>query len=177
MIETTRTIIREFELSDAADVLLFSNNTDVTKYTGDTGKINSLNDAKNVITNVWHKEYDLYGYGRWAVVDIATNKVIGFCGFKYIGNIGMPDIGYRFLPEFWGKGYATETAIACVTYFRQVLGLSDFFGDVMEQNKASIKVLHKLGLKFNGFIKEGELTFMRFTQTTPTLRNVNQFYK
>ena len=177
MIETNRTIIREFQLADAADVLNFSSDAQVTRYTGDAGMISSIADAEDIITNIWHHEYKRYGYGRWAVVDKNTKKVIGFCGLKYIDNLGMPDIGYRFLPEFWGKGYATETAEACINYYQNILGLSRFFGDAMQDNLASIKVLKKLGLKFNCFIKENNHTFMRFTQTTPTMRNVNQFYK
>lgn len=176
-IETARTYIREFTMADAEAVLNFSNNNQVTKYTGDAGMVNNLEDAKNVIQNIWLKEYKKYGYGRWAVVDKETNQVIGFCGLKYIPEVGMPDLGYRFIPEFWGKGYASETAIACVNYCKQKLDIHRFFGDVMEQNIASVKVLQKVGLKFNGIIQHDNETFMRYQQITPTMLNTEQFYK
>lgn len=176
-IETTRTYIREFELNDAEAVLKFNGNPLVTKYTGDAGMVTNIDDAYSVITNVWLKEYKQHGYGRWAVVDKASDKVIGFCGLKYIPEMAMPDIGYRFLPEFWGKGYATETAVATVDYCREQLNITELFGDVMEQNTASVKLLKKLGLKFNGYIVEHGEVFMRFMQTTPTLLNTQQFYK
>lgn len=176
-IETARTFIREFELTDAPAVLAFNSNQAVTRFTGDAGMVKNLNDAKAVIENIWLKEYQTFGYGRWAVVDKASNKVIGFCGLKHIQELGMPDIGYRFLPEFWGKGYATETAFAAVKYAQEKLNVDQFFGDVMEQNHASVKLLKKLGLKFNGYIEHGSDTFMRFMQTSPTMLNIHQFYK
>lgn len=176
-IETARTYIREFTLADAEAVLNFNGDSQVTRFTGDADMVKNLDDAKTVIKDIWLKEYKQYGYGRWAVVDKGSGKVIGFCGLKYIPELNMPDVGYRFIPEFWGKGYATETALACVKYCREQLGIQRFFGDVMEQNVASIKVLKKLGLKFNGFIAEDGHTYMRFLPTTPTLLNTNQFYK
>lgn len=163
-LETARTYIREFTMEDAEAVLAFSANEDVTKYTGDAGMISSLEDAKHVISNIWLKEYKQYGYGRWAVVDKTNDKVIGFCGLKYLPEVGMPDVGYRFLPEYWGKGLATETAQACVDFCTNKLGVAKFFGDVMEDNAASVQVLKKLGLNFSGYIEESGHTYMRFEQ-------------
>lgn len=176
-IETVRTYIREFTIDDAQAVFAFNTNAQVTRFTGDAGMVESLEDAENVITQIWLKEYKQYGYGRWAVVDKSNDKVIGFCGLKYLPEIGMPDVGYRFLPEYWGKGLATETAIACVEYCRSSLGITKFFADVMADNIASVKVIKKLGLKFTGFVEEGGEHFMRFTQNSPTMLNINQYYK
>ncbi|WP_199611057.1 GNAT family N-acetyltransferase [Flocculibacter collagenilyticus] len=161
-LETQRTYIREFCLEDAEAVLAFNGNEQVTQYTGDAGMVKTLTDAKNIIANIWLREYKEYGYGRWAVVEKSSNKVIGFCGLKYLPDVGAPDIGYRFLPECWGKGYATETATACIEYCKTHLGVKKIIGDVMEDNIASVKILQKLGLTFSGYIKEDGQTFMRF---------------
>ena len=176
-IETERTYIRQFTLDDAEAVLALNGNKSVTRYTGDAGAITNVNEARQVIKEVWLREYSLYGYGRWAVVDKSKDKVIGFCGLKYLPDVGMPDIGYRFLPEYWGQGLASETAIACVSYCQEQLGIESYFGDVMKDNLASIKVLKKLGLKFTGLVQERGFTFMRFKQSSPTLLNTSQFYK
>jgi len=176
-IETARTYIREFTLADAEAVLKFNSNAQVTKYTGDAGMVNSLEQARQVISDIWLAEYSKHGYGRWAVVDKASDTVIGFCGLKFIPSLGIPDIGYRFFPEYWGKGYATETAKACIAYCNDHLGVHEYFADVMADNIASVKLIRKLGLKFNGFIQEDGFTFMRFMRYTPTLLNTNQFYK
>lgn len=176
-IETPRTYIREFTIEDAEAVLAFNSNALVTRYTGDANMVKTLGDAKTVIKDIWLKEYAKYGYGRWAVVDKGSGKVIGFCGLKYIPEVGMPDIGYRFLPEYWGQGYATETALACVTYCKEQLGVTHFFGDVMEDNQASVKVLKKVGLKFNGLIKSYGDIYARYLLNSQSMLNTAQFYK
>jgi len=163
MIETKRTYIREFEIEDGPGVLAFSRDQLVTRFTGDAGLVTNLDEAKAVITQVWKPEYKQYGYGRWAVVHKESGQVMGFCGFKHDKKLAMPDMGYRFLPQFWGKGYASETASACVDYGQKALGIEAFFGDVMPENIASIKVLEKLGLKFSHLIQEDGVSFMRFT--------------
>lgn len=163
-LETNRTYIREFTLADAEAVLAFSSNEQVTRYTGDAGLMTSLEDARQVISNIWLKEYKQYGYGRWAVVDKSNDRVIGFCGLKFLPNVGMPDIGYRFLPEYWGKGLATETAQACIKFCKEQLAVTTFFADVMEENTASVNVIKKLGLTFTKYVQEGGETFMRFEQ-------------
>jgi RimJ/RimL family protein N-acetyltransferase len=163
-LETNRTYIREFTLADAEAVLAFSSNEQVTRYTGDAGLMTSLEDARQVISNIWLKEYKQYGYGRWAVVDKSNDRVIGFCGLKFLPDVGMPDIGYRFLPEYWGKGLATETAQACIKFCKEQLAVTTFFADVMEENTASVNVIKKLGLTFTKYVQEGGETFMRFEQ-------------
>jgi RimJ/RimL family protein N-acetyltransferase len=92
-------------------------------------------------------EYEKYGYARYAMVHKGDQRVIGFCGLKFNSEVGMPDIGYRMLPEYWGQGFATEAALAVLEYSRDVLGVEKYFGDVVEENVASIRVLEKLGLR------------------------------
>jgi len=162
VIETERTLLREFRLEDAEAVLKFNVNTEVTRYTGDAGMIKTLDDAKRVIQSIWLKEYQEYGYGRWAVVDKASGDVVGFCGFKYFPSLGMPDIGYRFLPEYWGKGLATETAFACVDFAKQNLAFTRYFADVMPDNIASKRVIEKLGLTYSETIQEDGIDFLRY---------------
>jgi RimJ/RimL family protein N-acetyltransferase len=101
-IETNRVILREFELNDLQAVFDFSSNTEVQKYTGDV-VLNNLDQTKDIIVNVWFSDYKKYGYGRYAVVYKPDNKVIGFAGLKYLPELRETDIGFRFLPEYWGK--------------------------------------------------------------------------
>ncbi|KGK00341.1 GNAT family N-acetyltransferase [Thalassotalea sp. ND16A] len=177
ILTTARTYLREFKMTDAEAVLRFNGDSRVTKYTGDANMVKKLPDAEHIIANIWLAEYQQHGYGRWAVVDRFSHQVIGFCGFKYIADLAMPDFGYRFLPEYWGKGFGSETALACKYYGQKELGISRYFADAMADNVASIKIIKRLGLKFSGYIEEDKQTYIRFTQRTPTLLNTNQFYK
>lgn len=147
IIETDRLILRQFTLDDFEAVYEFGSNLEVQKYTGDS-LIESLDAAKELITKVWYQDYEKYGYGRWAVIYKPDNRLIGFAGLKYISDIEETDIGFRFLPEYWGKGIATEASITIIEYGFKHFGLKKIIGTVMPDNIASCKVLEKIGLTF-----------------------------
>ncbi|WP_076412224.1 GNAT family N-acetyltransferase [Shewanella sp. UCD-KL12] len=160
--QTERLIIREFNLDDAKAVYQFNAPEEVNKFTGDAGKCSNIKDAEYIISNIWLKEYKQFGYGRWAVVLKATNEVIGFCGFKNDAHIKAVDIGYRFHPTHWGKGYATESNQACIEYAKQHMALDRVVGDAVAENLGSIKVLTKLGMRYHSQYQEDEFTIHRY---------------
>jgi RimJ/RimL family protein N-acetyltransferase len=145
IIETKRIILRKFIEEDYKAVFEFSSNLEVQKYTGDE-VLKSPNQAKKIITDIWFTDYKKYGYGRWAVVYKPENKVIGFAGLKYLPEFNETDIGFRFLPEYWGKGIATEASKEIIKYGFEVLKLEKIIGIAFPKNIASCKVLEKIGL-------------------------------
>lgn len=145
LIETPRLAFRHFTLSDAPAVLEFNSDPLVTKYTGDAGTMQTLEDAENVITNVWLSDYAKYGYGRFAVVHKEDNKVIGFSGLKFLEEMQLPDLGYRLLPQYWGLGLGMEAAKACLEYGFDTLKLPKVIAMAMTENAGSISILTKLG--------------------------------
>ena len=74
------------------------------------------------------------------------NKVIGFSGFKYIPELDEVDLGFRFHPEYWGHGLATESALACIEFGFERLNLKRIVALVLPENTASIRVLEKAGM-------------------------------
>ncbi|MFI1744136.1 GNAT family N-acetyltransferase [Thalassobellus sediminis] len=145
IIETKRLILREFNLNDYKEVYEFGSNTEVNKYTGDK-VIESLNTAKEIIKNVWYKDYFKYGYGRWAVIYKPENRIIGFAGLKYLPEFNETDIGFRFLPKYWGMGLASEASNKIIEYGFEKLKLNRIIGIALAENIASCKVLEKIGL-------------------------------
>ena len=145
IIETSRLILREFRKDDFESVYEFNSNADVHKYTGDE-ITNTLEKAREIIEQVWLKDYDTFGYGRWAVVYKPDNKIIGFAGLKYLPEINETDIGYRFLPEYWGIGIASEVSKEIIKYGFEQLNLERIIGIAMPENIGSWKVLEKIGL-------------------------------
>jgi RimJ/RimL family protein N-acetyltransferase len=89
-------------------------------------------------------DYEKYGYGRFAVELKETGKVIGFCGIKYLPEIDLPEVGYRYLKEYWGRGIGTEAAKACVEFAREDLKIKKLIALIIPENIASIKVAEKL---------------------------------
>ncbi|MFD2562569.1 GNAT family N-acetyltransferase [Aquimarina rubra] len=144
IVETDRLILREFCISDAKDFFTLNSDPEVLKYTGDLPFL-SIKNAELFLKN--YKEYKKNGFGRWAVLLKNTNQFIGWCGLK-LNEENLIDIGFRFFKDHWSKGYATESAIASLKYGFYQLHLQEIIGRVDGENKASIRVLEKLGMKF-----------------------------
>jgi RimJ/RimL family protein N-acetyltransferase len=146
VIETDRLLLRKFTEDDAP--LLYELNLDpeVIRYTHDP--IVDVEHAKKVLNEVILPQYVLYNHGRWAVQLKPNLEFIGWCGLKYLSETNEVDLGYRFMKKFWGKGYATEAALACTEYGFHRLNLQRIVGRALPGNLASIKVLEKCGMKF-----------------------------
>ena len=146
-IETERLSLREFTEADVAAFFELGTNPAVTRYTHDRG-FQSLDEALASLRQRPLADYQKHGYGRWAVVLKSSGQVIGFAGLKYLDDLQAVDIGYRLLPEHWGKGLATEAARPAIRYGFETLHLNEIIGLVDPANVASARVLEKLGLTF-----------------------------
>lgn len=78
---------------------------------------------------------------------------LGICGFVKRESLEDVDIGFAFLPKYWGKGYAYEAASATLAYGIDILGLNRIVAITTQDNKASAKLLEKIGLKFERLVQ------------------------
>jgi RimJ/RimL family protein N-acetyltransferase len=117
---------------------------DVIKYADTPAR--DLEEARERLEQGPLFDYEKYGYGRFAVELKETGKVIGFCGIKYLPEIDLPEVGYRYLKEYWGRGIGTEAAKACVEFAREDLKITKLVALIIPENIASIKVAEKLGM-------------------------------
>ena len=140
-LETPRLVLRELNTEDASNFYHLNLNPEVIKYTGNP-PFKSIEEAKEFLEH--YKEYQKHGYGRWAVLEKNTGNFIGWCGLKFHDE-GYIDLGFRFFQDKWGKGFATESAKACIQYAKDSLNIQELIGRVLPENKGSIRVLEKLG--------------------------------
>lgn len=145
ILQTERLILRELNTDDAENFYKLNLNPNVIRYTGNSA-FKNINEAQEFLIN--YQDYKLNGFGRWAVIEKSSNEFLGWCGLKYDENLDETDIGFRFFEECWNKGFATESAKACIGYGFETLNLKSIVGRAMSENRASIKVLEKIGLKF-----------------------------
>jgi RimJ/RimL family protein N-acetyltransferase len=147
IIETERLILREMVLEDAKDMFRLHSNPEVQRYTGED-VITSLEDIPDKIKEFQNRDKNL-GFGRWITILKKENQVVGWSGLAYLPEFNDIDIGYRFLPEYWGIGIATEASRAILSYGFNSLKLKKIIAIAYKENEASIKVMKKVGMQFD----------------------------
>jgi len=148
--ETERLILRELMPADAEGMFDMNNDPDVHRYLGNK-PVTSIEQSIAEIEFI-RKQYVEKGIGRWAVIEKTSGNFLGWSGLKLItettnNHINYYDLGYRFIKRVWGKGYATETAMAVIDYGFTELKLNEIIGIADINNLGSIHVLEKVGLK------------------------------
>ncbi|XLM19619.1 GNAT family N-acetyltransferase, partial [Chromobacterium piscinae] len=78
---------------------------------------------------------------------------VGICGLVKRDCLPHPDIGYAFLQRHWGRGYACEAGAACLDHGRNALGNIGVVGITAPHNQGSIRVLEKLGLRYDRMLE------------------------
>jgi len=142
--ETERLILREFETTDAENLYKLNSDHEVIKFTGNK-PFKSIIEVREFVQN--YRDYKRNGFGRWSVILKENLNFIGWCGLK-LNDDGIIDIGFRFFRSEWNKGYATESAIATLKYGFETLKLKEIIGRASTENRSSIRVLEKIGMKY-----------------------------
>jgi RimJ/RimL family protein N-acetyltransferase len=122
---------------------------------GDRG-IRTIDGAISYILNGPVASYAKNGFGLYLVKLKETDESIGMCGLIKRDTLEDVDIGYAFLPKFWSKGFAVESAQAIKDYAKNVVGLKRLVAIVDPANEGSIRVLEKIGLTFEKMVKLSE---------------------
>lgn len=148
-IETERLILRRFTEGDAEEYWPLVREPEIIRFTGEA-PFSSVEAVRELLVTRPIRDYEVYGYGRMACIEKSSGRLIGFSGLKYLEDLKEVDVGYRFLKDCWGKGYATESARALMDDGMQRHGIQRMIGLVFTENTASSKVLVKLGLKYHG---------------------------
>lgn len=144
---TERLVFREFVRQDKEFLYEMLNTEEWKRFIGDR-KINSLRDAENFITDKLIPFYRKNGFGFYAMLSKANNKVIGMVGLNKRDGLEFVDLGFAVLPRFTNKGFAYEGALSCIDYAKNALKLHKLAAIANTDNTASIKLLTKLGFKY-----------------------------
>ncbi len=153
-LETERLILRELLESDVEGIFELDSSPLVHQYLGN----NPITTKEQAIKNIKfiQRQYKELGIGRFAAIEKSSGDFIGWSGLKFNtgekevlnGQQEFIDIGYRFIPRYWGKGYATESSIATLRFGFETMNYQTIYGAAEAGNIASNKVLQKIGLQF-----------------------------
>jgi ribosomal-protein-alanine N-acetyltransferase len=151
VLSTERLELREFTADDAEFVLRLVNDPAFLRYIGDRG-VRTPDDARRYIADGPAAGYARDGHGLMRVVRKSDGAGVGMCGVLKRDSLPDPDLGFSFLPEYWSQGYALEAARAVMGHAREVLGLGRILAITTKDNEPSIRLLGKLGFRFDRMI-------------------------
>jgi RimJ/RimL family protein N-acetyltransferase len=154
ILRTPRLQLRELAPRDAPFILVLLNEPSFIQNIGDRG-VRSLEDAHAYLINGPIASYMRHGFGLYLVELVGREEPIGICGILQREALPDPDIGFAFLPAYWGQGFAFEAAAAVRSYARRELGVGRLLAITSPRNDASIRLLEKLGFRFEGMTRLG----------------------
>lgn len=152
VLETPRLALRRFTLDDAEFVHAMVNDPAWIEHIGDRG-VRTVEDARAYIRDRTLAQYDRLGFGMYVVTLRDSGEAIGSCGLIRRDSLDDVDIGFAFLPKYRGQGYATEAAAAVLDYGVKALGLTRVVAIVSPANHRSIRILERIGLRFERMLK------------------------
>ncbi|HEX4948060.1 MAG TPA: GNAT family N-acetyltransferase [Blastocatellia bacterium] len=147
ILETQRLRLRQFTTDDAAFIFVLLNDPAFLQNIGDKG-VRSVADARDYLANGPLASYAEFGFGLWAVETKESAVLLGMCGLLKRETLEDVDIGFAFLPQFRGQGYAVEAALAVRDYARDVLQLPRLVAITLPTNHGSMRVLEQIGMQF-----------------------------
>ena len=120
------------------------------------------------------QNWDKYGYGHWGIVPKDETQIIGWVGLQFLPELGETEVGYLLNKPHWGKGYATEAALASIQFGFEKHGLDHIIALVHPENLASRHVVEKCNMTYVETIHLWEIDLMRHILTQNVTKKNNK---
>lgn len=150
LLKTQRLILRPFQDRDFEAYSNLMAHPDVMKFSV-SGPITDKAISRELFQKRILDHYAQYGYGLYAVILPSTQELIGYVGFltQCIAEQNNVELGYRFFPDYWGKGFATEAALAVCQYAFDQLQIDELISIIDPKNIPSLRLAKRIGMKFS----------------------------
>lgn len=149
---TERLNIRPVTVEDAPFILELMNTPKWIQFIGDRN-VSTVEEAGNYIKDKAFPQLEKYGHTNNVVIRKEDQVKLGTCGLYHREDREDPDIGFAFLPQFEGKGYAYEASHRIMVAAKEDFGLTELRAYTLEDNTSSRKLLEKLGFNLKGIGK------------------------
>ncbi|MGW3243746.1 GNAT family N-acetyltransferase [Streptomyces sp. NPDC001070] len=144
-LRTDRLILRRWRDSDLEPWAAMNADPEVREHLGDV----LTREQSDASVARFQAGFDERGYGWWAVEVRETGEFAGFAGLDPVDD-GLPftgvEIGWRLARAAWGKGYATEAALAVLAFGFRTLGLPEILAVTTATNLRSQAVMRRIGM-------------------------------
>ena len=155
-LETARLILRPFTLADAPDVQRHVSDRDIAAMTLSIPHPYPEDGAEQWIGSL-PARYDDGLFAGFAIIDRESSALAGSISLTPEPAHGRAELGYWIAKQFWGRGYATEASRAIIAFGFESLGLNKIHAAVFIKNPASDRVIRKVGMKWEGRLREHDL--------------------
>ena len=146
IVETPRLIVRYFTIRDLEALIPILANSQVMEFS-----IIGVHSRQQIRQFIEQRllSYLEPGFGLYALIHKKNKELIGYCGFfvQRIDQYKEVEVGYRLSAKYWGQGLATEAAQFICEYGRKKFNFKRFVCLIEPNNKRSIRVAKKLGMK------------------------------
>lgn len=155
-LETERLLLREFRFSDWPEVLAYQSDPRYQRYYPLSGR--TPQEAQEFVQIFLGQQQEHPRRNFQLAITLKTNpNLIGTCGIRMDqSNAHQADLGFELSPNYWGNGYATEAAQAMLQFGFKTLHLHRIWSWCISENRASARVLEKLGMQLEGRLRENE---------------------
>lgn len=113
--------------------------------------------------------WEQYGYGNWGIIPKGASEIVGWAGLQFLPELNETEVGFLLDRPYWGKGFATEAALASLHFGFECLGLAQVIALVYADNLASRRVLEKCGLTYMEKILIWKAELLRYKKDNPAL--------
>ncbi|MBO4950815.1 MAG: GNAT family N-acetyltransferase [Clostridia bacterium] len=170
-LSTQRLLLVKISPEHASDMYEYSCDPDVTRYL--TWSCHSSVKETERYIKLLQKRYTAGVFNDWGLIHKETGKFIGTCGFtSFDYEKNTAEIGYVLSKDFWGQGLAAEAARAVMEFGFENFGLDGYCAKCIEGNDASMRVMQKVGMTFEGIYKNG--MFIKGSYKTIIVYNVTK---
>jgi len=152
VLETERLLLRHATTDDAEFILELVNDPAWLQFIGDKN-VHTMEDARAYVSNRFTAVYRQFGFGSFLTELKENGSPIGICGLTKKDGLESVDLGFALLPEFRGKGYGFEAALAVMDYATNVVGLKELVALTSPANRVAAKLLEKLGFCFEKMVR------------------------
>jgi len=162
--QTKRLILRPLESTDAEVLHQIYQTEGILRYFPPMGPPTIERVQRYIPRQQEH--WTKYGYGHWGIVLKGENQIIGWVGLQFIPELNETEVGYLLDKPYWGKGFATEAALASIQFGFEQHMLDHIIGLVHPENIASRRVIEKCGMTYEETVHIWDIDMMRHTRTT-----------
>jgi [ribosomal protein S5]-alanine N-acetyltransferase len=145
---TRRLELCPFEPGDVEELFAIFRNAEVRRHLLDDQLVSRDWVAKEVLASGSH--FARGGFGLWSIRRQGEGGIVGFCGYRYFHDPPELQLVCGLLPTYWGRGLATEACREVIRYGVEDLGFERIAADVDAANENSIRLMERLGMRFEG---------------------------